>query len=242
MDDGKKNNHFVLAESIHSRSRICKEIILVFSVFFLPGIVIQSGGFDRQLFGSLTFNLQILIQAVPQILFLLYLLDLQSPAGSRALGLAASLGRIIPTALVGAATLFIIAGAIGLVAAALPVTKATAGPMPGATWVMRSPAVIPLLFVTSLAVGYREEIYFRAYLIMRLDQIGAAPAVTVAISALLFAAGHSYEGFAGMIIALFSGIFLALLYRRSRNLHQVALSHALYNFVVLLLSGTTFIH
>ncbi|HUX13394.1 MAG TPA: CPBP family intramembrane glutamic endopeptidase [Spirochaetia bacterium] len=214
----------------------------MFSVFFLPGIVVQSGGFDRQLFGSLTFNLQVMIQAVPQILLLLYLLDLQSPGAGRALGLSASFGRIIPGALFGAVALFMISGTVGLVAGIAAGPKVALGPFSGATWSIPSLAIIPLLLLTSLAVGYREEIFFRAYLIMRLDRIGVAPAATVGISAVLFAAGHMYEGIPGMVVALFSGAFLAMLYRRSRNLHQVALSHAIYNFAVLLLSGVTINH
>jgi membrane protease YdiL (CAAX protease family) len=231
----------MLDKSIHSRSKICKEIILLFAVFFFPGIILQPTGFNRSWFGGLGFNVEILVQAVPQFLLLLFILEIQDRRLVDELGLSFRIGRDLPIILGGSVGLFIVIGLVANIGGLLlPVgdhgTSALASPV--SKWNMRTPAVIPMIFVSSLAIGYREELFFRAYLIMRLDQLDVAPAASVAASAVLFAAGHLYEGPVGAASALVSGAFLALLYRRFRNLHQVALSHALYNFGVLVLSGT----
>ncbi|WP_455382231.1 CPBP family intramembrane glutamic endopeptidase [Salinispira pacifica] len=227
----------MLPESIHSRSRLCKEIILLFSAFFLPGILLQSQGFNRELFGTLTFNVQILVQAVPQILLLLYILEISGEHVTQHLGLSLSFRKVAPVVLLGSVGLFTLSSLMGY-AAEVVGKGSNSSVVGGASWNLSNPAIIPLILLSSLAIGYREELFFRAYLITRLDQMRIAPAVAVGVSALLFAVGHLYEGIAGALTALVSGLFLALIYLRGRNLHQVALSHALYNFVALILSGT----
>jgi uncharacterized protein len=239
MGDDKRYHHFVLPQSIHSRSRLCKEIILLFSAFFLPGIVVQSQAFSREMFAQLGFNIQVLVQAVPQILLLLFVLEIQGDGSLRGLGLDWKRRRVLPVVLAGSVGLFVLANLVGYIAQLAGTGVADgATAVTGTSWNLTDPAIIPMLLLSSIAIGYREELFFRAYLIMRLDQLGAAPAVTVILSALLFSVGHLYEGVTGALVALASGAFLALIYRRGRNLHQVALSHAVYNFVVLVLSGT----
>lgn len=238
MGDDKRYHHFELSESIHSRSRVCKEIILLFSAFFLPGIVVQSQGFSRDMFGQLGFNVQILVQSVPQILLLLFVLEIQGRETVQGLGLGWKLRRVLPVVVAGSIGLFVLAGLTGFITRSTGAAGSTGtNVVTGSSWNLTNPAIIPILLLSSLAIGYREELFFRAYLIMRLDQLGAAPAVTIVLSALLFSLGHIYEGVVGALTALVSGVFLAMIYRRGRNLHQVALSHALYNFAVLLLSG-----
>jgi hypothetical protein len=135
--------------------------------------------------------------------------------------------------------LFLSAYATGFLAAMLQSGSFTPGsPISGSRWTLTHPAIIPFLILSSIAVGYREEIFFRAYLITRLEQLGIPQAAVIGTTVLLFSLGHLYEGVSGVLVAVVSGTFLALVYHRNRNVHQIALAHGLYNFGVLLLSGT----
>ena len=58
----------------------------------------------------------------------------------------------------------------------------------------------------------------------------------MAVSSLLFAAGHLYQGLFAFVFALVQGVFLAMVFVRARNLHVTALAHAAYNFSVLVLT------
>ncbi|MDR1949246.1 MAG: CPBP family intramembrane metalloprotease [Spirochaetaceae bacterium] len=46
---------------------------------------------------------------------------------------------------------------------------------------------------------------------------------------ILFSLCHLYEGFWGVLNALFAGVLLALVFRRYRSLHGIAWAHGLYN-------------
>ena len=215
-------------------------MILFFSVYYLPGLFAQQGGFNRDAFGTIGFNLWVLIVAIPQMLLLLYVLELQEPETIRSLGLSFTSRAFIPRMAATLAGLFAVALVTTWIVESLVAGKAvfdTTGT--GTSWHVGSVAIVPLLFISSLAIGYREELFFRAYLMTRLDQMEVTPAAAVVLSAILFAAGHLYEGVAGVSVALASGLFLALAYRSGRNLHQVAIAHGLYNFAILILSGTT---
>jgi len=239
MELDEHTNQTMLPKSIYNRSRICKEIILFYSVYYLPGLFAQQGGFNREAFGTVGFNLWILIMAVPQMLLLLYVLELQEPETIGSLGLSFASRAFIPRMAVTLAGLFAVAFTTSWIVESLAAGKAVFGATgSGTSWHIGSIAIVPLLLLSSLAIGYREELFFRAYLMTRLDQMEVTPAAAVALSAILFAAGHAYEGVAGTSVALASGIFLALAYRSGRNLHQVAIAHGLYNFAILILSGT----
>lgn len=59
----------------------------------------------------------------------------------------------------------------------------------------------------SVSAGIAEELVFRAFLIAALLQAGASLAVAVAVSVLIFAVSHAYQGFAGVIrVALLGGL------------------------------------
>jgi membrane protease YdiL (CAAX protease family) len=93
------------------------------------------------------------------------------------------------------------------------------------------PAVLLLLLPVCLVSGYREELFFRSYLLTELEPFGRKSAV--AASSLLFAAGHIYQGIGALITTALIGFFLAWLFLRTRNVHVIGLSHALYNFLIL---------
>jgi membrane protease YdiL (CAAX protease family) len=92
-----------------------------------------------------------------------------------------------------------------------------------------------VLTASSLGTGYLEESYFRAYLHTRLREAGLGPLKSTALSAILFALCHFYEGPWGALNALLAGIFLSLLFLRYKSLHGLAWAHGAYNIFVYLL-------
>ena len=105
-------------------------------------------------------------------------------------------------------------------------------------WRFGAYALTPLVLITSIAVGYREEVFFRAYLLNRASEIGLNTAVSVLLAALLFALGHLYQG-AGAFVGTFAiGVILGFVYLRYRSLHAIAWAHGIYNTVALLMSTT----
>ncbi len=107
----------------------------------------------------------------------------------------------------------------------------------GFRWEFSNYAVIPLVILTSLVTGYREELFFRSYLISRLGRLGFPEWGSVLFSGMLFSVGHLYQGWAGFLVSFSIGIYFGLLFIYRRNIHFIAVAHALYNTAVLLLSN-----
>jgi len=183
------------------------------------------------------FMARFLAAAAPQVLLLGYLVWLRGPSEpGRSVWVEFGIARPRPADLAWA--LALLAGAFLLLAAAgsllslLP-SEARRQLAGGFRWRLSGPRLLPLAAAFCLATGYREELFFRAFLITRLRQSGLSPAACAAASGLLFALGHVYEGPAGLGVALLLGLYFAAAYLRLGSLHRVAWAHALYNFAVL---------
>jgi membrane protease YdiL (CAAX protease family) len=87
--------------------------------------------------------------------------------------------------------------------------------------------------ISCLSTGYLEESYFRYYLLIRFWGSGKTARKTasfgVILSVVLFSLSHFYEGFWGVLNALFAGLLLAFIFRRYRSIHGIAWAHGLYN-------------
>ena len=94
--------------------------------------------------------------------------------------------------------------------------------------------IVTLSALFSLAVAYREELFYRLYLIGSLRNHGANAAAAVAVSTLVFAAGHAWQGLPGIVSALLVGAIMGVATVRGLKLHALALAHAAYDFGVLL--------
>lgn len=138
------------------------------------------------------------------------------------------------------------AGEALLVAAAMVAALAAAGALMqvvpesagevlrrGHRWRLERVGQIPLAALFVVAGAYREESYFRAYCLTLLRDCGAPGWLAVTGSALLFGAGHLYQGWAAAGFAVLMGAALALLFQQRPSLHRVALAHALFNAAVL---------
>ncbi len=106
--------------------------------------------------------------------------------------------------------------------------------------------LIPLYLAVSLITGYREELFFRSYLInffektannqnmLNHDRINKMALVMVI--SLMFSICHIAQGIGGIIISFLNSLLLCFIFFKHKNIHINALSHALYNFFVLLAS------
>jgi membrane protease YdiL (CAAX protease family) len=167
------------------------------------------------------------------LLLIIYIMTLQPDLPRERFGLVRPAGRDAGT------TALALAGALALTAPFLavqvlvPAVRALGAT--GYRWGLRSPLELPLALAFGLAAGYREELFFRAYLLGRFEQAGISAAVGVAASTTLFALGHVYEGALGVAFAAVLGLFFALVFRRTRSLHACALAHGLLNTALLAL-------
>ena len=93
---------------------------------------------------------------------------------------------------------------------------------------------VPLVFLSSMATGYAEELFFRVYLLSRLAQAGFGLVAALAFSSVLFGLAHGRQGLAGAVIASILGALFALRWQRSRSWHEIAIGHGLYDFVLLM--------
>ncbi|MFH2116189.1 MAG: CPBP family intramembrane glutamic endopeptidase [Spirochaetota bacterium] len=86
----------------------------------------------------------------------------------------------------------------------------------------------------SLASAYREELFYRAYLLGSCRQRYAPSAAAIAVSVALFTWSHAYQGPAGMVGSALIGLFLAIAWTRGASVHALAWGHAAYNLGILL--------
>lgn len=186
--------------------------------------------------------LQFLIIAPPQILLLLYILDLRArETGSgrenplAEFGIPRPRARDLLYALLIYAGVFALLTLLGVILTLLP----SAGKSlftTGFRWKLENPRLIPLVLLFCLVTGYREELFFRSYLLTRFGRLQLPVFLGIGMSTLLFAAGHVYQGVAGLAVALIQGMYFSILFVRFKNIHPLAVAHGLYNATVLVIT------
>jgi uncharacterized protein len=226
------NNKF----SIQSLLPACKEILLLFAVLFLPGVISQSEGNIQQAFNSLQFNFFIIIIALPQIFLVIYLIKIQPNTRLSHFGFTSLSKKTILRSLVIFVGIYALILIIMGIVSFLPenIEKSFIQNKDGQ---FSNLSLLPLVLVSSLITGYREEIFFRSYLLTRLRDIGISKYSTVIISTALFSIGHIYQGPLGVIIAVCISFYFSIVFLKNRDLHAVAIAHGLYNFSALFLSS-----
>lgn len=91
---------------------------------------------------------------------------------------------------------------------------------------------IILLLVHSISIGYKEEIFFRSYILTRSSQLSLHPVFAICIGSILFGTGHLYQGIFVFLLAFLQGLVFSVYFLRKGNLHILAIAHSLYNFSV----------
>lgn len=210
------------------RVALLKEAALVAAVFILPSLTVPSASQGAG-FLSAARHLSNLAAFVPQTLLLAYIIGIRGEEAGfglraprpRDFAVALALAPLVAAAAFGGTA---IAGLLGAPALAPPRQSPD----------LPLPLFLPLLAASVLSVGYREELLYRVYLIRRLETAGVPTWTAVALSVVLFAAGHLYQGPPGALGALGAGLALTVAYIRTRGLHALAWAHAIYDAVVIL--------
>jgi uncharacterized protein len=207
------------------------EILLVFSAFFLPGYLSQAS-MPAAVADMTPLMLQVVVSGIPQVLLMMYLVCVQPGSEPSLWGLSSL--ELRDTLWIGG-----LAAACGLLVAGLFALRAILPPAWSSTldgswrWRLSRPSQAPLALLFGLTAGYREEFFYRAYLLRRLGEAGLPEWLSVALSTALFAVGHLYQGVIALVMAVLMGVVFSLVYIRRRNVHVVALGHGLYNGLAL---------
>lgn len=215
-----------------------KEPIILFMVFFLPGFLSQSQVIDGTVFNSVWFNMIYLITVLPQILLVLYLIEKKPDEKIHLYGLGKIKHKDLLFSLLYFFGIMIIVLGTGLISFLL----SSLGNVPDTEiplWKFDNINIFPLIFITCMATGYSEELFFRSYLISEFHSPDNKKFVIMGTS-LIFALGHVYQGLTGFLGTFAIGIFLASIFIKKRNIHTIAIAHGLYNFTVLMISASQF--
>ena len=213
----------------------CKEIFLTFAVFFLPGMIAGTRPEGKE-FNDPAFLVRSLLFSLPQIGLLIYLLRNFGNRNLRDYCITPSSLRLLRRGFLAFLGILPILLGFLLLAHYLP-QDIIASSLPNFRWRFTNYSLFPLVSIVCIVAAYREELYFRAYLITEFQKLGGSFLSSSTVAVLLFALGHLYQGMGGFIVALVLGVYLTIVFRLTRSVHTSALAHGLYNILVLLASG-----
>lgn len=126
------------------------------------------------------------------------------------------------------------AGALALSIAGLASTLGASNPLLASFPMPRaSPSLYLVIALSSLAIGYAEELFFRIFAPSLLEKAGLSALIALLISALIFGLSHGSQGLFGMIVSTLLALLFSYFRFRGKNLHALALGHAVYDFAIL---------
>jgi membrane protease YdiL (CAAX protease family) len=210
------------------------EIAIIFSVFFLPGYVLGQAPGAVQSLQIQGMMLNYIIIALPHILLLLYILWIGQEPSLAEFGIRKpdrKLWYALPVYMGAFAVVTPLLFALSLLPEAV-INQITTQP----AWLLGNPAQLPLTGLFCLVVGYREELFFRAYLLTRFGEFRINRHLAALISSLIFAGAHLYENVFGMLTAFVIGLFFSYVFYEWKNLHIIALAHSAYNFTLFIVN------
>lgn len=209
------------------------EPLLIYLVLYFPTILQQQVGTGRIDFDNPFLYLTYFAVAFPQFLFLLWLIHRQEGTTFADFGFRkpeTPIDRLMPFVIL--ASLF----AVQTASVLLPRMFGWGAPSPQETipFSVTNGAMLIPAFLMFLLTGYTEELYFRSYLLTYLSRCRVPMAPALLVSAFLFASGHLYQGVTATVSIFVIGLVLGLWYYALKNIHLLAVSHALFNFFQLL--------
>lgn len=214
-----------------NRDRIVP-ILLLFAVFGLAWIDLFLPRPRVDLFSPLWFGISS-AKSLLRIGFIAFVMKQWLGFGAYALGLRG----ILPRSADFANAIMIAAAAI-LLALCLAALGAVAGasnpllyPFLGGA---RTFPALAMMALSSLGIGYSEELFFRYFAVTTLERSGFSSPAAILASALLFGLSHSSQGIFGMIGTGMLAILFSFFKTKGKGLHALALGHALYDFAILL--------
>ena len=211
------------------------EPILFFAAYFLPGYLGQNETVNPEVFNNFIFNISFSLTALGQIFLLYYMLSLKKTYSLTDYGIVKIKIMDIPRILLLCGGIFLCMLPFSLIQMLSP-EESVPYFMNPVEWKITNPAMIPLIFITCICTGYREESFFRSYMLTLMSQKNLPVFLSVLCSTILFSAGHAYQGLLGLAGTALIGIFLSIIFIKTKNLHTIAIAHGLYNFITLMIS------
>jgi len=207
-------------------------LLLAVSVYFAVWIDLYLPPTSLEAFSSAWFIL-LAAKSFLRVAFLLYVMGRGAGFKAFDLGNAGLLpnSKDIANAILVAASASTFAVAAAIAALSFGISNPLIQPFAQAS---RSPLTIIFMLLSSLGVGYSEELYFRFFAPAALEQAGFAPIAAVLASAVLFGISHGSQGLFGMIGTGLLALVFSFFRMKGKGIHALALGHALYDFVVLL--------
>ena len=211
------------------------EPLLIYAVLFFPSVFLFTENSSLILTSVSSMTLY-LITAIPQIIFIIWIFNTKNYSSTEA-GLIKIKSSVIPLAIFYTAALLLFSAAfISLYSRFFypdsAISSVTAADEAAAA-VRDNITLLPMYLAVSAVTGYREELFFRSYLLNSLKNNGRY-FIPVILSSLMFSACHAYQGTAGIFLSFSGGIFLSMIFLKHRNIHINALSHTFFNFFVIL--------
>ena len=224
-------SRFPTIEACGPPSRPLLEAILLFAAFYLVAYLPSDPSAGRSL-GTVRFYFLLLFDLVPKACVVLYLMARSEGLG--AFGLAKPRFADIPRGTLVALGALALVAAPSFVLAALglrnPLLEASTGSDTAAY------LLVPLILLSSLVVGYGEELFFRSYLIRRLGQSGLPPPWAMIASSLVFGSAHGLQGPLGVALGSMLGMWFGWRWLRAHNIHEIAIGHAIYDAAVIIIT------
>jgi membrane protease YdiL (CAAX protease family) len=216
------------------QSHVLAEILLIFAAFFLPGYAAQAPVSSS---GPATdwLMMQSVITGIPQFLLMAWVATSAGTIPPARWGFVPFEARdTLRSGVLLLCCFAVIAPLVALVSI-LPAETSRALSR-GYRWGLQNAVQIPLAILFGITAGYREEFFFRSYLLGRMEEMGVPIPFAVGASTALFCAGHVYEGVLAVAVTAALGVLLSGAWLRRRSLHVVAIAHGGYNTLVLCLS------
>lgn len=98
-----------------------------------------------------------------------------------------------------------------------------------ATMMPKGPGIALSIIFMAVVGAFFEELFFRGYLISRLEEITGNIWIGVVASSIVFAYGHLYQGVIATLGILGFGLVFGMFYVGRRNIWPLAVAHAAYN-------------
>jgi membrane protease YdiL (CAAX protease family) len=211
-----------------------KRIIIESLLVFLSIFSINIFGSGLQIDTEYTVNY--IFISLPQIFLVIYLISIKNKKNPENAcfhplddyGITVFRPVHIIYALILFCTVFILSSSLVYLVKLLPVN------LPESSGAAVSNTVpVPILLLFSIITGYKEEVFFRSYLLQSyVNENVSFHSITI-VSTCLFALFHLYGGFIGIIIALMNGFIFCFVFKKTKSLHVIAAAHAMYNFTIL---------
>jgi uncharacterized protein len=90
-----------------------------------------------------------------------------------------------------------------------------------------------VVLVVIIVAGFIEELFCRGYAIERLQSLTGSLILAAGIPLFIFAVSHYRQGWAGIIVALLTGVVLTAVYIYKRNLWVTITVHYVVDFILL---------